>query len=359
MRAILTIRGSPCSAGAPDGLGPSVGAEPVVKQGGKNIANAVRETLDSVMSPSVRDAILERALAAGSMEQVPNDAAALGEFVQGPLHESLVKSLGSALGVSVTTELERIVALAAPHEARQTRPEPDASPKATRKPSTKMGAVAMSRRPSRSTMPSRDFLPPGSVVSRDKGWADAELKGISPTLPAARGSRGEEIVGEGKRGAPSRRGAPAQPVSADFPAGTATALGVIGTASVDPSSGGRPLVYLASTDPELLRVFQAWLDMRARVEAVAGIRALVAKLDANDSARAVVVLDGKNPAIRPLALAALAEELNERTQVLLWGVQPHLHAKMRNVSAATEKWLVYGADATTNELVARCAKIVG
>jgi hypothetical protein len=32
---------------------------------------------------------------------------------------------------------------------------------------------------------------------------------------------------------------------------------------------------------------------------------------------------------------------------------------MRNVSVATEKWLVYGADATTNELVARCAKIVG
>jgi hypothetical protein len=32
---------------------------------------------------------------------------------------------------------------------------------------------------------------------------------------------------------------------------------------------------------------------------------------------------------------------------------------MRNVSAATEKWLVYGADATTNDLVARCAKLVG
>jgi hypothetical protein len=119
------------------------------------------------------------------------------------------------------------------------------------------------------------------------------------------------------------------------------------------------LVYVASTDPELLRVFQAWLDMRARVEAVAGVRELVAKLDANDAARVVVVLDGKNPAIRPLALAALAEDLNEQTQVLLWGVQPHLHARMRNVSVATEKWFVYGADATTNELVARCAKIVG
>jgi hypothetical protein len=330
-----------------------------VKQGGKNIASAVRETLDSVMSPSVRDAILARALAAGRMVQVPADAAALGEFVQGPLHESLVHSLGPALGVSVTTELERIVALAASHAPRQASPQRDLSSPAApaaRKTSTKMGAVTGTRRPSRSTMPSRDFLPPGSVVSKDKGWADAELKGISPTVPVA---RGEAIVGEPRRGPASRRGAPLQPVSADFPAGTATALGVIGTASVEPSSGGRPLVYVASTDPELLRVFQAWLDMRARVEAVAGVRELVAKLDANDAARVVVVLDGKNPAIRPLALAALAEDLNEQTQVLLWGVQPHLHARMRNVSVATEKWFVYGADATTNELVARCAKIVG
>ena len=331
----------------------------MVKQGGKNIASAVRETLDSVMSPSVRDAILARALAAGRIVQVPNDAAALGEFVQGPLHESLVHSLGPALGVSVTTELERIVALAAPHAPRQTSQQRDAAPAPARKTSTKMGAVTASRRPSRSTMPSRDFLPPGSVVSKDKGWADAEFKGISPTVPVSRGTPGEEVVGEPRRGAPSRRGAPAQPVSADYPAGTATALGVIGTASVEPSSGGRPLVYVASTDPELLRVFQAWLDMRARVEAVGGVRELVAKLDANDAARMVIVLDGKNPAIRPLALAALAEDMNQHTQVLLWGVPPHLHAKMRNISVATEKWLVYGSDATTNELVARCAKIVG
>ena len=61
-------------------------------------------------------------------------------------------------------------------------------------------------------------------------------------------------------------------MSADFPAGTATALGVIGTASVDPSSSSRPLVFLASTDPELLRVFGVWLDLRARVETVGSVR---------------------------------------------------------------------------------------
>jgi len=317
----------------------------------------VRETLDSVVSPSVRDAILGRALSAGRITQVPSEAMALGEFVQGPLHDSLIQSLGPALGVSVTTELERIVAMAAPHAIASARPQKDSRPPASaRKPSTKMGAVNPTRRASRSTMPSREFLPPGSAVSKDKQWADAEYRAISPTEPIARVASAKPESDEGRGHA---RAMPAQPVSADYPAGTATALGVIGTASVDPSSGGRPIVYVASTDPELLRVFKAWLDMRAHVEPVTGIRELIGRLGANDSVRSVIVLDGKNPGIRPLALAALAEELNEHTKVLLWGVASHLHAKMRNVSAATEKWLVYGVEATTNELVARCAKIVG
>ncbi len=322
----------------------------MAKPGGRNIACAVKETLDSVVSPSVRDTILARALTVARIMQIPTEAGALDEFVSGPLHDSLVRSLGPELGISVTTEIERVVALAAPHA------EPPAEP--VRKPSKTMSATGPSRRASRSTMPSRDFLPQGSAGSRDKRWVEAEARGISPTMPAGRAVQEDEIVGEG-RGRPSRRTGTGQPVSADFPVGTATALGVIGTASVEPSSGGRPLVYVASTDPELLRVFQAWLDMRAKVEAVTSMRDLVVRLVANDASRIVVVLDGKNPAIRPLALAALAEEMNASTQVLLWGVPPHLHAKMRNVSVATEKWLVYGAEASTNELVARCAKIVG
>jgi hypothetical protein len=327
----------------------------VAKPGGRNIASAVKETLDSVVSPSVRDTILGRALAAGHLTHVPNDAPTLEEFVAGPLHDSLVQSLGPELGVSVTHEIERVVALAAPHVVEVSRAE---SRPPGRKPSTKLAAQGPSRRPSRSTMPSREAFPPGSAVSRDKRWAEAEARGISPTVPAGRAAQDDEIVGEG-RGRPSRGTGAGQPVSADFPLGTATALGVIGTASVEPSSGGRPLVYVASADRELLRVFQAWLDMRAQVEAVASMRDLVVRLVANEQSRIVIVLDGKHPAIRPLALAAFAEEMSATTQVLLWGVPPHLHAKMRNVSVATEKWLVYGADATTNELVARCAKIVG
>ena len=118
----------------------------VAKAGGKNIANAVKETLDSVVSPSVRDAILARALAAGRLRQMPNEAHELGDFVQGPLHDSLVQSLGSELGVSVTTEIERLVALAAPHTARPSKVEASThAPEPPRKPSTRNGCRSPGR----------------------------------------------------------------------------------------------------------------------------------------------------------------------------------------------------------------------
>ena len=80
--------------------------------GGRNIVSAVRETLDSVVSPSVRDAILSRALAESQRGELPTEPEELGEFVQGPLQDSLVRSLGPELGMSVASELERIVAKA-------------------------------------------------------------------------------------------------------------------------------------------------------------------------------------------------------------------------------------------------------
>jgi hypothetical protein len=147
------------------------------------------------------------------------------------------------------------------------------------------------------------------------------------------------------------------PTSADFPAGTAKALGVIGTLSIDPRSAGRPIVYVASSDPELLRSFQAWLNARASVEVVTGASPLLRRMSDVPNARSVVVLDGKNPSIRPLTLAALADELPPKTTVLLWGVPAHVYARMCTVSAAAEKWLVAAGDTTSEEIVARCANL--
>jgi hypothetical protein len=327
--------------------------------GGRNIVSAVRETLDSVVSPSVRDAILSRALAESQLPELPQEPAELDHFVQGPLQDSLVRSLGPELGMSVASELERIVSIAAKDAAARSkrRPEP-VRPVRVSQPLPPTNPNPGKRRATRSTMPSRD-APPADASARttDELWAEQQRRGMAPTLPAGRVVLPLEVSmpPPGRAGFPS---VPASPTSADYPAGTARALGVIGTISIDPRPSALPIVYIATSDGELARTFQAWLDARAVVEPVSAVSTLLRRLAEEKTTRSVVVLDGKNPSIRPLTLAALADELSAQVTVLLWGVPPHVHARMCTVSSAAEKWLVAAGSTSSEEIVARCAKIV-
>jgi hypothetical protein len=327
--------------------------------GGRNIVSAVRETLDSVVTPSVRDTILARALAAAKRDEVPTAPGELEEFLQGALHDTLIKALGPELGVSVASELERITAVArkltpAPEVPRREQADtvrPGARPRA---------APTNAPRKPRSTLPSPEVVPETGVVRPDPRRSEKARRAMAPTLPAGRRVHAAEPVAPPAPREKSihAKGAPL-PLSADYPRGVAKALGVIGTASVEPGPGRRPTVLLASTDPELVRLFQAWLDMRALVEETSGAKQLVMRLAELGGQRAVIVLDGKHPGVRPLTLAALADELPAGATVILWGVQPHLHARMCSISALAEKWTVYSGDATSSEVVSECAKIFG
>jgi hypothetical protein len=335
--------------------------------GFRNIVNAVKETLDSVVTPSVRDTILARALAVVNRDELPTEPRALEEFLHGPLHDTLVKALGPELGLSVSTELERITQ-AATRDTREAKSRSQPPPRAAAPDTVRPGARnkphtggASRRKLSRSTLPSPDVLPPGSVARTDERWAEKERRGIAPTLPAGRrmSTDGMPAAGPRARRESARPSKGPLPVSDDFPRGVARALGVIGTASVAPTASGNPTVLLASTDPEMLRLFRAWLELRAEVEPAGGATALLTRLSQINRSRTVIVLDGKNPSIRPLTLAALADEFPPGATVVLWGVQAHLHARMCTITAAAEKWAVYAGDATTNEIVAECARIVG
>jgi hypothetical protein len=331
----------------------------MAKNPGANITSAVRETLDSVVTPSVRNAILDRALRAARCAQLPTDRRELDAFVQGPLHDTLVSSLGQQLGASVAAELERIVAAADRKETPPPRSKAETIRPGRLPSKPKMSAVG---RPSRSTMPSRDYSPDGAT-SRDKSAAERERRGMAPTLPAT-----ERVVPPRKSSSPRIPGAPrtvtrsphapSLPTSADYPRGTAEALGVYGTRSITPKASVRPVVLVASQDPDLVRCFQAWLELRATVEQVLGATALLARLPTVET-RAVVVLDGKHPGIRPFTLAALAEEFPKGVDVVLWGVQMHVHARMCGISALAERWLVCGGNSTADEVVAECTRILG
>jgi hypothetical protein len=331
----------------------------MAKNPGAYISSAVRETLDSVVTPSVRNAILDRALRAARCAQLPTEPRELDAFLQGPLHDTLVSSLGQQLGASVSAELERIVAAADRRETPPPRFKADTirPGRATSKP--KMSAVA---RPSRPTLPSRNHAP-ANAAARDKSAAERERRGMAPTLPATervvppRKDSSPRIPGAPRTGVLPTR-APSLPTSADYPRGTAEALGVYGTRSITPAEEVRPVVLVASADPDLVRHFQAWLELRATVEQITGATALLARLPTVQT-RAVVVLDGKHPGIRPLTLAALAEEFPKGVQVVLWGVQTHVHARMCGISAVTERWLVCGGSSTADEVVAECTRILG
>jgi hypothetical protein len=326
--------------------------------GGRNMASAVRETLDSIVSPSVRDTILARALGEAKKKELPAELAEFDNFVRGPLHDELVRALGPELGTSVAQELERISTLANRDAKLRDKGQRSEARPDTVRPGRKHAAdppgpaPREKRRATATTMPSPQ--PPASEGSRHPAWMEQQ-RAAAPTLPASAQST------ETARSAPTQpaRGAvSAQPVSDDFPAGTAKTLGVIGTLSVEPGSVARPIVYIASTNLELVRTFETWLSGRAVVRTVAGAGPLLQALLQPSEKRSVVVLDGKSPTIRPLTLAALAEELPENTSVLLWGVPPHVHARMCSVSAATEKWLVAGSNSDPTEVVNRCVKLV-
>lgn len=297
-----------------------------------DIPNAVRETLDSVVSPSVRDGILRSALSNASLAEVPRTAAEFEHFLGGPLSSALVESLGDEFGHAITSELQRIAVIAknsvppAPSGARDPREKGD----------------------TRTTMRSRYMLdddvhdPPRAPVARQV------------LVPLD----GKKLNDEQRRAPTDPAPPPPLPDSTEYPAGTAQALGVTGTVSVNPGSSGRPLVFVASTDTDLLRCFEAWLQLRATVNPAPGIVPLLQELASASHRRVVILLDCRNPSIRPTTLAAIAEELKPTTTVMLWGASAQLSARLRAVTPVTDQWLSFEGSASTNELVAKCAALV-
>src|SRR5687767_7080012 len=76
------------------------------------LSHAVRETLDAVVSPSVRDALLNEALLAARAAELPREPEEFRDFLEGPLRAALVRALGAELGDSVAVELERLAEVA-------------------------------------------------------------------------------------------------------------------------------------------------------------------------------------------------------------------------------------------------------
>jgi hypothetical protein len=324
------------------------------------ISTALYETLDSVVAPTTRDALLRAALDEACEGELPTDPARFKSFVDGPLRSALTRGLGNELGETITEELGRML------ELIDSSRRPETSVRASSR-SSQMRAVSSPRRSQRSVTPPSQRAttrppPPPVPPRRSKSPRPATLHSMargSPTPPPYSGSIPP------LSGPISRKSEEAQtPVfpSAEYPSNTAHAIGVIGAVSSPPSSKPAsrsvPFVVIATRDSNLMRKLTAWLDPRAAVLRARNIMGLLHDLEDTSHARSVIVIDCKNPSINPTAMAALADELPATVQVVLWGATPELESALRAISEKTADWLYCGADLRAKEIAARCVELV-
>jgi hypothetical protein len=345
--------------------------------GADYIARALRETLDSIVSPEVRERIVVTALQSAAMIQPPNHPALFRQFLEGPLRESLLRTLGFELGASVVTEMLSVVAAAERDWVARSslRPQIPGSPRASAPVTPNRGMPAAHlRTPTSMWQPDTEPRPSPTMPSRGNSSRPPPPSPRTYELdpPDASAREQQELRRTDSYEDSDHRRAPTEPAplsspgeinppsSKNYPLGTAHALGVIGTASVEPGNARRtPLVLVASTNPDLVRNFGAWLDPRATVQRVPGVIGLLQELAGCAERKAVIVLDARSPSLRPLSLAAIAEELPPSVRVVLWGVGSDVYAKMLAVSGTVAKWLVCGTESPTAEVVAQCARLVG
>jgi hypothetical protein len=322
-------------------------------------ARAVRDTLDSVVSPAVRESLLSEALTLSGNSELPRDTQGFLNFVTTGLERVLTRALGRELGRSVVAELERLLSpLESQGSLSRARPE------------AKRGRGVVPRTTERRKLASQEplasSLPPAPTPPR-----------VARTLPAARDPSDAPGTPRGRRSPsetervrtastlPPRMALshPRPPASADYPSGMASALGM--TQSSSPPAGTLakrarlPIVFVLTRDTELVQRFSTWLDPRAGVVRVERLADLLLNLQGIGDRRSVIVLDAVMPAIRIEAIAALSDELPESLRIVLWGDARELLARLSALFPRVAEWVVCSEHAPLSDVVECCIGIVG
>ena len=327
---------------------------------------ALLETLDSVVSPAVRDAILRSALAVMAEPVVPSDGPAFCEFVRGPLRRALAANLGEAMAETLVADLERLGS-SIPPGVQPSGPRPPTRRRSTPRPSggipgratrsltppahrSRHSSLAPQRRsPSgsgrrptpRPQLRSSELPPPSCPEAESCAGATRHIDPL-PALPDLHAHLDEHFAGPPSSGPISGPAARSPFGSAEYPAAEET------------SGEGPTTVVVATRDRRLLRTLTEWLVDRARVVNVSNVLDLVQHAS---QPGVLVVVDCNRPAVRPAAVAALAEELSTQNQVVLWGPSVDDEDSVRALSAVTDRWIRCHSVAAVS-LARRCVELV-
>jgi len=117
-------------------------------------------------------------------------------------------------------------------------------------------------------------------------------------------------------------------------------------------------VLVATEDATLARKLSQWLDPHVAVARAKSLISLLQDVTEAGDNRVVIVLDCNQPSIRPIALAALAEDLPSNTEVVLWGATPDLEREILMISSRTGEWLACSSDTSAKDVAGRCAQLV-
>ncbi|MEB2311252.1 MAG: hypothetical protein OZ921_01670 [Sorangiineae bacterium] len=300
------------------------------------ISIALRETLDSVVSPTVRDAMLVQALRDASIDEIPSDPRAFRDFSDGPLRQVLERGLGAALADAVLDEIARLT---------DALGRADPGPKRRSSVSSQLRAVRTS--PCSSRPPQRRPSPrPATLRAMEQAmmtpppWSGPITK--PPAEPLGAGSAsGETRIGRIRADAST----PVVPVSvSSWPASSAPAE--------------LPRVLVLSRDADTVQRLSAWLEPQAVAVPVGGLRRLLDELDGVGRERVAILFDCRSPPIRATALAALADELPAAAQVVLWGASGDLTRALLAISPKTIDWVNCRGDARAKDVAERCSLLV-
>jgi hypothetical protein len=283
---------------------------------------ALGETLDAVVTSQVRDELLRRALNLASLRDFPDDPAVFAFFVGCPLRLVLSDALGAELTDTLSTELEYL--------ARASRRPPEADlPPSSRGPispgSQPIGAVSLKKSRSRDSAQS----PPPGEPPLVNGPASNPLPPMLVPTPLSQPMS--------SRPAPSAKPA-SGPASHVYPNGTASALGLEGSAA--PASRIPTRVFLATRHSRFEARLAALVNERTEVIRIDDVMDLLRHLNEGPARNPVLVVDCLHSSLRPIALAALADDLPGDVRVILWGASTSLRAQIAQLAPVVESWIV-------------------
>lgn len=306
------------------------------------LARTVREALESVLSPTAAEHLVETSLRLGSLEAIPEDVATFRAYCEGPFRRSVCNTVGvtaaehvfervgyvlwMATGDAAMIEVARswsepstgdddedsgvhnVEGNAATSAVRGARPRP-----LEQTPALPHVALPHVAPPHEEPGPKQSGTRPQLRRSADASFGTAatlgQMRAVSGSMPVVRGS--VEIPAQ----RPDARSEPPE-LNARLPS----------------------TLLLVTLDPSLVSQVDAGLKDRVPVLAVSAASELLgALLTAGD--HLVVLLDTALPSIAVPAFAGLIPVLPAGTRVVLWGASARHLARLAAIYPETAGWI--------------------